>query len=268
MPQFDVTVVGGPTVVFTLGGLTFMTDPTFDAPRDYVAPSGATLVKTTAPGLQPTDLPHPDVVLVSHDEHADNFDEAGRELASRVETVLCTPEADSRVPWITGLGNWQTVDVTGPEGQVVHITGVPALHGPEGCEPVTGTVTGFVLHGENLPTVYVSGDNASVELVEQIAARFPDVDVAILFAGGVRFGEEFFDNAEITLTSETAAQAATLLAGAQIVPVHVEGWAHFCEDIEDVRAAFAAAGLTDRLHVAAPGQTVTVEAATVDTPAH
>ncbi|MHC5557876.1 MBL fold metallo-hydrolase [Kocuria sp. U4B] len=260
MPQLDVTVVGGPTTVFTLGGLTFMTDPTFDTPRAYPAPEGApVLTKTTAPGLSPEQLPHPDVVLLSHDEHADNFDETGRELASRVDTVLCTPEADSRVPWITGLGTWQTVDVTGSEGQVVHITGVPALHGPAGCEPVTGTVTGFVLHGQDLPTVYVSGDNASVELVEQIAARFPDIDLAILFAGGVRFGEAMFDNAEITLTGKTAAQAAAILSGAQIVPAHVEGWAHFREDIEDVRTAFAAAGLSDRLHVAAPGQTITVD---------
>jgi CspA family cold shock protein len=40
---------------------------------------------------------------------------------------------------------------------------VPALHGPEGSEHLVGEVTGFVLAGPGLPTVYVSGDNASLD---------------------------------------------------------------------------------------------------------
>ncbi|MBP2217079.1 MBL fold metallo-hydrolase [Arthrobacter sp. CAN_C5] len=259
MSTLDVTIVGGPTAVFSLTGITFMTDPTFDLPRNYPSPGRPTLVKTTAPAMRAPDLPHPDVVLLSHDEHVDNFDEAGRELAARVATVLSTPEAAGRIPWVAGLQAWQTVDVTGAEGQVVHITGVPARHGPEGCEPFTGTVTGFVLHGESLPTVYVSGDNSSVDLVKEIAERFPNIDVAILFAGGGRLGPRVFNNAEITFTGETAAQSAMVLAGAQVVPVHVEGWAHLSEDVGAVRTAFAAADLEGRLHVACPGETVTIE---------
>lgn len=259
MPQIDVTLVGGPTAVFTLAGLTFMTDPTFDAPRDYSEPGAPTLVKTAGPALEPAELPHPDVVLLSHDHHADNFDDAGRELASRVDTVLCTTEADGRVPWITGLDTWQTVDVTGANGQIVHITGVPARHGPEGCEPFVGAVTGFVAHGEGLPTVYVSGDNAYIGHVEEIARRFPGIDLAILFAGGARLGEDVFGNAELTLTAETAAQAATILTEAQVVPVHAEGWAHFRETVEDLRTAFASAGTADRLRVIAPGETLALD---------
>jgi hypothetical protein len=45
-------------------------------------------------------------------------------------------------------------------------------------------VTGFVLSGEGLPTVYVSGDNASLDVVRTIAGRVGPVDVAVLFAGG------------------------------------------------------------------------------------
>jgi hypothetical protein len=33
-------LLGGPTVIIRIGGLTLLTDPTFDAPGDYPAPSG------------------------------------------------------------------------------------------------------------------------------------------------------------------------------------------------------------------------------------
>jgi len=37
-----------------------------------------------------------------------------------------------------------------------------------------------------VPTIYVSGDNASLEVVKQIAERFAPVDLALLSAGGAR----------------------------------------------------------------------------------
>lgn len=259
LPHIDITLVGGPTAVFTLAGLTFITDPTFDGPGEYPTHEGGPLlVKTTGPAVKATDLPHPDVVLLSHDHHADNFDVSGRELASRVNTVISTIEAEGRVPGVTTLENWQTLDLRGKDGQMVHVTGVPARHGPVGCEPFVGAVTGFVVHGEGLPTVYVSGDNSCVEHVEDIAARFPEIDLALLFAGGARLGEEVFGNAELTLTAESAAQASLKLPGAQIVPVHAEGWAHFKDTVQDLRDAFAAAGTDTRLAVAAPGETISV----------
>jgi hypothetical protein len=43
-----------------------------------------------------------------------------------------------------------------------------------------------------------------------------------------------------------------------IVPVHFDGWAHFSESGEDLRAAFDAAALGDRLKLLAPGETVSV----------
>ncbi|HEX5199653.1 MAG TPA: MBL fold metallo-hydrolase, partial [Actinoplanes sp.] len=55
---------GGPTVEFSFGGLTFLTDPTFDEPGDY--PIGDRKLTKTAP---PTGEPGPvDVVLLSHDQ--------------------------------------------------------------------------------------------------------------------------------------------------------------------------------------------------------
>lgn len=47
-------------------------------------------------------------------------------------------------------------------------------------------MTGFVLAGSGLPKTYVSGDNASLERVREIAKRLGPVDVALLFVGAAQ----------------------------------------------------------------------------------
>lgn len=136
------------------------------------------------------------------------------------------------------------------------ITGVPARHGPEGCEPLLGDVTGFLLTADDLPTVYVSGDNAAVELVAEIVDRAGPVDVAVLFAGAAR-APQLVDG-PLTLSATAAVEAARILGDAVIVPVHAEGWAHFTEGPDDLRAGFAAAGLSNRLLIPIAGYETTV----------
>ena len=62
----------------------------------------------------------------------------------------------------------------------------------------------------------------------------------------------------LTLDAQRAVEAAALLAPAVIVPIHQEGWAHFSSGADDLRDAFAAAGLGDRLRPLAPGEQVTL----------
>ncbi|WP_143342637.1 MBL fold metallo-hydrolase, partial [Crossiella equi] len=136
-----------------------------------------------------------------------------------------------------------------PDGGTVTVTAVPAIHGPgprEEVEPVTGQVTGFVLTGDGLPSVYVSGDNASLDAVREIAGRFGPLDTGVLFAGAPRFAG-LFTGEPLVLDSAQAAEAARILGLRRVVPVHCDGWAHFTEGREDVVAAFTAAGLADRL---------------------
>ena len=51
------------------------------------------------------------------------------------------------------------------------VTAVPAQHGPDGTDHITGPVIGFVLSAPGAETVYVSGDNASLDVVRGIAER-------------------------------------------------------------------------------------------------
>ncbi|MFI5896613.1 MBL fold metallo-hydrolase [Actinoplanes sp. NPDC051513] len=226
---------GGPTAEFTFGGLVFLTDPTFDEPGDY--PIGDRKLTKTAP---PTGRPGPvDVVLLSHDQHPDNLDRRGREVAAAAPLVLSTPAAAARLGRpVRGLSPWETVQLD----HGVRVTAVPAQHGPDGSEHLVGPVTGFVLEADGEPTLYVSGDNASLRVVEEIAARFPDIDVTVLFGGAAR--TPLVGDANLTLSAADMVEASRLLGVSRVVPAHVDSWAHFTETPEDVRAAFDKAGLT------------------------
>ncbi|MFI9046941.1 MBL fold metallo-hydrolase [Streptomyces sp. NPDC053427] len=247
--QFPVRVLGGPTALFEYGGLRFLTDPTFDDPGDYAAP-GASLTKTAPSTATPTDLGPVDVVLLSHDEHPDNLDNSGRALLADVPLTLTTLGGGQRLgETAKGLADWESIELNRPGGGTVTVTGVPAIHGPgarEEVEPVVGQVIGFVLTGEGLPTVYVSGDNASLDAVKEIAERFAPVDTAVLFAGAPRF-PVLFDGALLVLDSAQAAEATRILGARRVVPVHCDSWAHFTEGHDELESAFTAAGLADRL---------------------
>jgi L-ascorbate metabolism protein UlaG (beta-lactamase superfamily) len=213
-------------------------------------------VKTSGPAVSPGELGEIDVVLLSHDHHADNLDPAGRELLRDAAQVFTTkPGAERLGEGVVGLDPWEAAIVGRPEGGNVTVTALPALHGPSGSDAVTGPVIGFLLSGDRLETVYVSGDNASLDVVREIAARAGPVDVAILFCGGVQLAKRF-DGAYLTLSADRAAEATLILEARVAIPVHFEGWTHFTQGADELRAAFRGNGVADRLRLPARGETV------------
>lgn len=243
------TYLGGPTGILEYGGLRFLLDPTFDEPQTYEDPGSTPLVKTRGPAFGIERLGHIDVVLASHHEHPDNLDVAGKEVAMSAPLVLSTPEAaaDLGVP-VVGLAAWQTHVVLD-----VRVTGMPALHGPPGTEEWVGPVVGYLLEADGEQSVYVSGDNASLDHVMEIAAKHAPIGVAVLFAGAARVPAI---DAPLTLTSEDAAAATRILGARQVVGIHCEDWEHFSESRRDLEAAFAAEGIADLLVATPRGETV------------
>ena len=93
-----VTHIGGPTVLLEIGDWRILTDPTFDAPgRRYTFGWGTASRKLTGPALAADELPPLDAVLLSHDHHDDNLDEAGRALLPRAETIVTTTSGARRL---------------------------------------------------------------------------------------------------------------------------------------------------------------------------
>jgi L-ascorbate metabolism protein UlaG (beta-lactamase superfamily) len=249
-----VFAVGGPTAVLELGGLRILTDPSFDPPGE--TPNG--LHKTEASAAGPDDVEPIDLVLLSHDHHDDNLDVSGRAFLPRAGRTLTTVEGAQRLGGnATGLEPWQSIEIERPGGATLTVTAVHAQHGPDGSDHIQGPVIGFVLTADDLPSVYVSGDNASVDVVRTIVDRLGTMELSILFAGAASVPHKF-DGAPLTLTADRAVQAARILQSRKIVPVHFNGWTHFSEGADDLRAAFDAAGLSDRIVIAQPGDTVQV----------
>lgn len=252
--MLTVQLVGGPTAVLEYAGIRWLTDPTLSPPGEY---NGR--VKTTGPALDGAAIGPIDVVLLSHDHHSDNLDPAGRGFLPSARRVVTTVAGAERLGGnVIGLEPWSSFDLERPDGGTVTVMATPALHGPDGTDHLTGPVIGFLLGGPDLETVYVSGDNASLDVVRAIAERASAIDVAVLFAGAAQ-RSSLFKGAYLTLSSDRAAEAARILDARAVVPVHFEGWTHFTQGADILRAAFAGNGITDRLVLVAPGETVRVQ---------
>ncbi|GHO57892.1 MBL fold metallo-hydrolase [Ktedonobacter robiniae] len=96
MPQtpalpVQVTHIGGPTMLLEIGGLRLLTDPTFDPAGSYYASKPAPRVKTADPAIPVAQLGPVDAILLSHDQHFDNLDHAGRAYLSQASQILTTP---------------------------------------------------------------------------------------------------------------------------------------------------------------------------------
>jgi L-ascorbate metabolism protein UlaG (beta-lactamase superfamily) len=249
------SVLGGPTTVIDIGGHRIVIDPTFDepGPHDY-------LTKTVGPAVAAADLGPIDVVLVSHDQHPDNFDRAGRELALAAPLVLTNPGAAGRLgPPAVGIEPFASYVLPEAHGaKALTVQAVPAVHGPADGQRDAGghvncEVTGFVLSGPELPTVYLSGDNASIAAVKDVADRVGTVDIAVIFAGAARVPTKEHGR-PLTLTAQRAAAAAELLGARLVIPAHVDGWTHFSEGVDEFAHAFDEAGISEVLAVAPHGE--------------
>lgn len=251
--DFAIGVLGGPTTVIDIAGLRIVVDPAFDPPGEH-----GYLTKLTGPAVSAAGLGRVDAVLVSHEAHPDNLDTEGRRFALAAPLLVAGPRNAERLgPQATALAPWAELPIPGSD---LTVRAVPAMHGPVDGErdahgDVNTEVVGFVLSGPGLPTVYVSGDNASIAVVADIAARVGQVDVAVLFAGAARVPAKERGR-PLTLTSERAAAAAAVLRAPVVVPAHYEGWAHFSEGGEDIATAFDDAGLTSILHLGPIGEWV------------
>lgn len=132
-----ITLIGGPTALIEIGPLRLLTDPTFDAAGSGYIAGTKELRKISDPALIPSVLGPVNVVLLSHDHHSDNLDRAGRTYLSQATCVLTTPAGAQRLGnHARGVATWETIVVTGADGQNVRVTATPARHGPAEIQKV------------------------------------------------------------------------------------------------------------------------------------
>lgn len=250
-----VTVVGGPTALLEWAGLRILLDPTFDPPTVY-GDGPNDLTKTEGPAVAAAELGRVDVVLASHHHHEDNLDEAGRAFSLGLPLVVTTSAGARELAALCDAGHGTATVIGLDEGESIaldhadlvgsavadhasagaRVIAVAAQHGPVEVADQLGPVIGFLLTAPGAPTVYVSGDNSSVDVVRAIAARHGAVDAAVLFAGAARVPAI---DAALTLTAADARAAALALAARRVVGLHVDQWAHFSEGRDALEREFA-----------------------------
>lgn len=235
-----ITHIGGPTVLLEIEGWRLLTDPTFDAPgRTYGFGWGTSSVKLAGPAVAADALGPVDAVLLTHDHHGDNLDEAGRALLPGVGTVLTTTSGARRLGGnAQGLATWGSTTLTKAGRPTIEVTATPCRHGPPLSHPIVGDAIGFALRwdGQRHGALWISGDTVLYGGVKQVVDRF-DVGTALLHLGGVQF--PVTGPLRYTMTARDAVELIGLLRPRTVIPVHYEGWKHFHEPPEQARRVLA-----------------------------
>lgn len=256
-----ITHIGGPTVLIEAAGWRLLTDPTFDAPgRTYRFGWGTSSRKLAGPAVAPAEVGALDAVLLSHDHHDDNLDDAGRALLPSAGTVVTTVSGAERLGGgARGLANWATTRVEAPGRTPIEITATPCRHGPAALRPIFGDVIGFALRwdGQEHGVLWISGDTVLYDGVREVADRL-EVDTALLHLGGVRF--PVTGPVRYTLTARDAVALCALVRPRTAIPIHYEGWGHFREgrDAVERELATAPADVRERFRWVPIGEPVTV----------
>jgi L-ascorbate metabolism protein UlaG (beta-lactamase superfamily) len=238
----SLTHIGGPTVVIEVGGWRLLTDPTFDpAGQRYRFGWGTGSRKLTGPAKAASDLGPIDAVLLSHDQHDDNLDVAGRALLPSAGAVITTVPGAKRLGGnARGLAPWSTTRLEAPGRPPIEITATPCRHGPPLSRPIVGDVIGFALQWESQQNgvLWISGDTVLYDGVRQVADRL-QVDTALLHLGGVRF--PISGPVHYTMTAKQAVELCRLVQPRTAIPIHYEGWMHFREGREAIEHELAGA---------------------------
>jgi L-ascorbate metabolism protein UlaG (beta-lactamase superfamily) len=242
MTDIRVTHIGGPTVLIEVNGWRFLTDPTFDAPgRRYTFGWGSASRKATGPAVAAADVGPIDAVLLSHDHHADNLDDAGRALLPTAGRVITTVAGAQRMGGnADGLQPWSTMTLEAPDRQSILLTATPCRHGPPASRPITGDVIGFSLTwaGQQHGALWISGDTVLYPAVRQVADRI-NVGTALLHLGGVQFGVT--GPIRYTMTAKDGVELLASIRPHTTIPIHYEGWSHFKQRKSVIEKEFRAA---------------------------
>ncbi|KAH7146727.1 beta-lactamase superfamily domain-containing protein [Dactylonectria estremocensis] len=254
---FGITHIGTATAIFHLPalGINLLTDPVF-SPAGTEWDIGVGILRNTEQAaLSPAQLPPVEVVLLSHEDHADNLDEPGRLLLDG-RKVLTTIDGANKLaprPGVRGLRPWEKVglDIGGKKLEVV---GTPCQHLPG------GECTGFIILADEFGltdgrpnAIYFSGDTVYLEELAQMKEKY-HISVAVLNIGKVMIPSPGSATPiQITMDGKQAVKLFRDIDADVLVPMHYESWTHFTENGPALRHAFEAEGVMDRVCWLTPG---------------
>jgi L-ascorbate metabolism protein UlaG (beta-lactamase superfamily) len=258
----SVQFIGTATVLIRYQGFTILTDPNFLHKGDHVHLGyGLTSQRLTNPAINLEQLPHIDLIVLSH-MHEDHFDKLVQQKLDKNIPILTTKEASEALKKIGftrayGLSRWDAVEVD-KGGARLRITAAPGRHGKVGMQALLPSVMGSVLDfGPNPATpsyrMYISGDTLIYDDLKNIPQRFPGVDLALLHLGGTRILGVF----KVTMDGEDGVQLMQIVKPKRAIPIHYNDYDVFKSPLADFARAVKAAGLEQQVTYLAHGETYT-----------
>jgi L-ascorbate metabolism protein UlaG (beta-lactamase superfamily) len=259
----SVFFVGNATVVIRYAGFTILTDPNFLHAGDHVHLGyGLTSKRLTDPAVELEDLPPLDFVLLSH-LHGDHFDRVAERKLNKATPIISTRHATRYLEKVgftrtRALKTWGSVDLEKGEAHL-RLTAMPGTHGPGPLGAVLPPVMGSMLEfgdeeGKTRLRMYISGDTLIHDRLKEIPRRFPDVDLALLHLGGTKVL-----GIMVTMDAEQGVEAMRIVDPRTAIPIHYNDYEVFESPLEDFKQAVNEAGLEDRVHYLAHGDTYEFE---------
>ncbi|MFE9696440.1 MBL fold metallo-hydrolase [Streptomyces sp. NPDC006270] len=263
-PPVQVQFIGNATLLLRYGPLTLLTDPNF-LHRGQHAHLGYGLVtkRLKEPALAVGQLPDLDAVVLSH-LHGDHWDRVARRNLDHSLPVLTTPQAARVLRTLqgfsraTGLQDWEHRSLV-KDGHQIRLTAMPGRHalGPlRGLLPrVMGSMLEFGPEGGSVRLrVYVSGDTLLFDGVDEIARRYPDIDMAILHLGGTQLPGGLV----VTMDGWQGAELVRRLRPRHALPVHYDDYGVMKSPLSAFLDEMDRRGLGERVVHCGRGQVATL----------
>jgi len=247
-------LVRNATSIIRYGGRTLLLDP-------FLSPAGALPAFNNTPNPRPNplvELPMPaaevvagiDATLLTH-PHVDHWDPVARELLPKDGVTFVQPADVERVTTagftavraVESLLTWEGITIARTGGQ----------HGRGDTGRRMGTVSGYVLSREGLPTIYIAGDTIwCPEVADAIAAHAPDV--IVLNAGAA----QFLEGGLIIMGLGDVVEVCRAAPRATVIAVHLEAVNHCLLSRADLREGIRRAGVRSTVHIPRDGEDLTL----------
>jgi L-ascorbate metabolism protein UlaG (beta-lactamase superfamily) len=179
-----ITWIGHSTFLIQIGNINILTDPIFGQPSILFP-------RILPPGIAFENLPHIDLVLISHN-HLDHMDARTlRDLKYKnPELAVWVPRGDKR--WFDTRGFidareymwWDQDTFSNPAGSAVTCSFLPSSHWSQrGLFDKNKSLWGSWMIQAHGHTIYFAGDTAYNSHFLQIADEFPSIDTALMPIG-------------------------------------------------------------------------------------
>ncbi|HYH06023.1 MAG TPA: MBL fold metallo-hydrolase [Thermoanaerobaculia bacterium] len=258
----SIFFVGTATVILRYGGFTILTDPNFLHKGDHVHLGyGLKSERLTEPAMTLENLPPLDFVLLSH-MHGDHFDHVVSDRLDRRVPILTTKHAAASLKALgferpIALDTWDGIDVHKGAARM-RVTAMPGKHAPGPLRlmipPTMGSMLEFASGAKTALRLYITGDTLIHEHLQEIPRRYPEIDIALLHLGGTRIAGVL-----LTMDAKQGVEAIRITNPRTAIPIHYNDYGVFKSPLDDFKVAVREAGLEERVHYLAHGETFDIE---------